>query len=97
MSAAVLARGTTTIRGAAVEPEIVDLGRFLIAMGARIEGLGTSTIRIEGVEQLGGAIAPTHSRSHRGRHAADRGGHHARLGHRRRRDAGTSRSGVGKT
>jgi UDP-N-acetylglucosamine 1-carboxyvinyltransferase len=55
MSAAVLARGTTTIRAAAVEPEIVDLGRFLVAMGARIEGLGTSTIRIEGVEQLGGA------------------------------------------
>ena len=55
MSAAVLARGTTTIRGAAVEPEIVDLGRFLVAMGAKIEGLGTSTIRIEGVEQLGGA------------------------------------------
>ncbi len=56
MSAAVLACGTTTIRGAAVEPEIVDLGRFLVAMGARIEGLGTSTIRIEGVEQLGGAL-----------------------------------------
>jgi UDP-N-acetylglucosamine 1-carboxyvinyltransferase len=55
MSAAVLACGTTTIRGAAVEPEIVDLGQFLIALGARIEGLGTSTIRIEGVEQLGGA------------------------------------------
>jgi UDP-N-acetylglucosamine 1-carboxyvinyltransferase len=54
MSAAVLARGTTTIRGAAIEPEIVDLGRFLAAMGAEIEGLGTSTIRIEGVEQLGG-------------------------------------------
>jgi UDP-N-acetylglucosamine 1-carboxyvinyltransferase len=55
MSAAVLARGATTIRAAAVEPEIVDLGRFLVAMGARIEGLGTSTIHIEGVEQLGGA------------------------------------------
>ena len=55
MSAAVLARGTTTIRAAAVEPEIVDLGRFLVAMGARVEGLGTSTIRIEGIEQLGGA------------------------------------------
>jgi UDP-N-acetylglucosamine 1-carboxyvinyltransferase len=54
MSAAVLARGTTTIRGAAAEPEIVDLGRFLAAMGAQIEGLGTSTICIEGVEQLGG-------------------------------------------
>ena len=55
MSAAVLARGTTIIRGAALEPEIVDLGNFLIALGARIDGLGTSTIRIEGVDQLGGA------------------------------------------
>jgi UDP-N-acetylglucosamine 1-carboxyvinyltransferase len=55
MNAAVLARGSTTIRGAAVEPEIVDLGRFLIALGARIEGLGTPTIHISGVEQLGGA------------------------------------------
>ena len=55
MSAAVLARGTTVIRGAALEPEIVDLGTFLIALGARIDGLGTSAIRIEGVDQLGGA------------------------------------------
>ena len=55
MSAAVLARGTTTIRDAAVEPEIIDLGRFLVAIGAKIEGLGTPTIHIEGVEQLGGA------------------------------------------
>jgi UDP-N-acetylglucosamine 1-carboxyvinyltransferase len=55
LSAAVLARGVTTICGAAVEPEIVDLGRFLLALGAKIEGLGTATIRIVGVEQLGGA------------------------------------------
>jgi UDP-N-acetylglucosamine 1-carboxyvinyltransferase len=55
MSAATLARGVTIIRSAAVEPEIVDLGDFLIALGAKIEGLGTPTIRIEGVGQLGGA------------------------------------------
>ncbi len=55
LSAAVLARGVTIIRNAAVEPEIVDLERFLAALGARIEGVGTSTLRIEGVEQLGGA------------------------------------------
>ncbi|HEY2147177.1 MAG TPA: UDP-N-acetylglucosamine 1-carboxyvinyltransferase, partial [Pirellulales bacterium] len=55
MAAATLARGQTTIVGAAREPEIVDVGRFLIAMGARIDGLGTSTIEIDGVEQLGGA------------------------------------------
>jgi UDP-N-acetylglucosamine 1-carboxyvinyltransferase len=55
LSAAVLARGVTSIHGAAIEPEIVDLGHFLIALGAKIEGLGTSTIRIEGMDQLGGA------------------------------------------
>jgi UDP-N-acetylglucosamine 1-carboxyvinyltransferase len=54
LSAAVLAHGTTTITGAAMEPEIVDLGEFLRSMGARIAGLGTSAIRVTGVEQLGG-------------------------------------------
>ena len=54
LSAAVLAEGTTTITGAAMEPEIVDLGGFLNSMGARIAGLGTSTLRITGVDQLGG-------------------------------------------
>ena len=39
----------------AVEPEIVDLGRFLLALGARIEGLGTACIRVRGIDQLGGA------------------------------------------
>ncbi len=55
MSAATLARGRTIIRGAVREPEIVDLGGFLIAAGARIEGLGTDVIEIVGVEQLHGA------------------------------------------
>ena len=54
LCAAVLARGKTVIRGAAREPEIVDLGRFLNAIGARIAGLGTSTLRIDGVRELGG-------------------------------------------
>ena len=54
MSAAVLAKGTTTILGAAIEPEIVDLGNFLNRLGARITGLGTRTVCIEGVDQLGG-------------------------------------------
>ena len=54
MSAAVLAKGTTTILGAAIEPEVVDLGNFLNRLGARISGLGTRTVCIEGVEQLGG-------------------------------------------
>ena len=55
MMAAVLARGDTTLRNAAREPEVVDLAELLTAMGARIEGAGTSTIRIQGVDKLGGA------------------------------------------
>lgn len=52
MMAAVLADGVTVLRNAALEPEIVDLGECLIAMGAQIEGLGTETIRITGVKAL---------------------------------------------
>ncbi|MEI8066995.1 MAG: UDP-N-acetylglucosamine 1-carboxyvinyltransferase [Actinomycetes bacterium] len=52
MTAAVLANGVTTIDNAAREPDVVDLGELLIAMGARIEGLGTPTITITGVEKL---------------------------------------------
>ncbi len=52
--AAVKADGTTRIEGAAKEPEIVDLQQFLNAMGAKIEGAGTDTIAIEGVERLRG-------------------------------------------
>ena len=52
MSAAVLASGITTISAAACEPEVVDLGHFLNAMGAKIEGLGTPLLRIEGVDEL---------------------------------------------
>ena len=55
MMAAVLAKGETVLRNAAREPEVVDLADLLIKMGARIEGAGTSTIRIQGVERLGGA------------------------------------------
>lgn len=54
LCAAVLAQGKTILRGAAREPEVVDLGRFLISMGARIDGLGTETLEIDGVEQLDG-------------------------------------------
>jgi len=55
MMAAVLAKGETVLRNAAREPEVADLAGLLIAMGAQIEGAGTSTIRIQGVERLGGA------------------------------------------
>lgn len=54
MMAATLANGTTTLANAAKEPEIVDLGECLIKMGAKITGLGTDTITIEGVKSLGG-------------------------------------------
>jgi len=55
MMAAVLAQGETIIDNAAREPEVVDLAALLAKMGAKIEGAGTPTIRIRGVEHLGGA------------------------------------------
>jgi UDP-N-acetylglucosamine 1-carboxyvinyltransferase len=55
LMAATLARGETVISDAAREPEIVDLAQCLIAMGARIEGAGSTTIRVEGVPALHGA------------------------------------------
>lgn len=55
MMAATLAKGTTVINNAAREPEIVDLATCLRAMGAQIDGDGTSTITIQGVDRLGGA------------------------------------------
>ena len=55
LMAATLAKGTTVIENAACEPEIVDLAECLTAMGARIDGAGTSTVTIEGASRLGGA------------------------------------------
>ena len=55
MMSATLAEGHTIIDSAACEPEIVDLARFLIKMGARIKGLGTPLIEVEGVKRLHGA------------------------------------------
>ncbi len=52
LMAASLARGRTVIRNAAREPEIVQLGEFLCQMGARIQGLGTPVVEVEGVEEL---------------------------------------------
>ena len=54
LMAATLARGETVLENAAREPEVVDLADYLSAMGARIEGAGTGTIRIQGVEKLDG-------------------------------------------
>jgi len=55
LMAAVLARGESVIENAAREPEITDLARCLVAMGARIEGIGTETLVIQGRERLHGA------------------------------------------
>ncbi|MEI4485781.1 UDP-N-acetylglucosamine 1-carboxyvinyltransferase [Frigidibacter sp. MR17.14] len=58
LMAATLAKGTTVLNNAAREPEIVDLAHCLRRMGAQIEGEGTATITIQGVERLGGATHP---------------------------------------
>ena len=55
MMAAALAEGETVLRNAACEPEIADLADLLVKMGARIQGAGGSTVRIEGVDRLYGA------------------------------------------
>ena len=58
LMAATLARGTTVLKNAAREPEIVDLARCLRRMGAQIEGEGTNVITVQGVERLAGATHP---------------------------------------
>jgi UDP-N-acetylglucosamine 1-carboxyvinyltransferase len=61
--AAVLARGETVIGNAACEPHVQDLCRFLVGLGARIQGIGSNVLRIEGVERLSGGefgIGPDH-------------------------------------
>jgi UDP-N-acetylglucosamine 1-carboxyvinyltransferase len=57
LMAATLARGETVLSNAAREPEVVDVAAMLTRMGARIEGAGTSTIRVQGVEKLNGIPA----------------------------------------
>lgn len=54
LMAAVLADGETVLENAAREPEVTDLARFLCGLGAKIDGLGSSTLVIQGVERLGG-------------------------------------------
>ena len=55
LTAAVLAEGETILENCALEPEVVDLAELLVKMGAKIEGAGTSTIRVQGVDKLHGA------------------------------------------
>ena len=78
MTAAVLAKGTTVIDNAAREPEIADLAAFLDRMGAHVVGAGTSTIEIDGVEELHTGRQRDHGRPHRGGHAAHRVRHRRR-------------------
>src|SRR5688500_7090880 len=61
--AAVLARGETVISNAASEPHVQDLCRFLVSMGAGVEGIGTNVLRIQGVDRLHGTehrVCPDH-------------------------------------
>ena len=63
LCAAVAAEGKTTLRNAASEPHVQDLANFLVALGARIDGIGTNTMIIHGGQSLGGAshrIGPDH-------------------------------------
>ena len=63
LTASVVASGTTVLRNAASEPHVQDLARFLVALGGRIEGIGTNTLTIHGGATLGGAdyaIGPDH-------------------------------------
>ncbi len=63
MCAAALAKGTTIFRNAASEPHVQDLAHFLVGMGAQIEGIGTNTLTVHGVDRLHGCahrIGPDH-------------------------------------
>ena len=66
MMAAVLADGETVLENAAREPEVVDLAVLLTKMGAKIDGAGSSVIRVTGVPRLHGAGCLLYSRSKRG-------------------------------
>jgi UDP-N-acetylglucosamine 1-carboxyvinyltransferase len=76
MMAAALADGITTIENAAREPEIVDLAECLNAWGANVQGAGTSTLTIHGVEKLsGGTYKVMPDRIETGTYLAAAGGH----------------------
>ena len=89
--AAAGARGRTEIRHAAMEPHVVELCRFLRAMGVGIEGEGTSTIRVEAPERCRGAKHRACRRLHRGGELGCRGCHHRRRDRRYRRPGGGHR------
>ena len=95
LMAAALAHGTTVIENAAREPEITDVADCLIKMGAKIAGVGTSRIVIEGVRQAPRRAPPGAARPHRDRHLCHGGGHDRRrraAGERARRNCCSRRS-----
>jgi UDP-N-acetylglucosamine 1-carboxyvinyltransferase len=59
LMASVLAKGTTIINNAAMEPEITNLAEYLVSMGARISGINTASLEIEGVDELAPAVVHT--------------------------------------
>ena len=87
LMAAVLATGRTQLFNAAREPEIVDLCNLLVAMGAKIEGIGSAHLIIDGVEGLHGCDLRGHARPDRGGQLCLRGGDHRRLDRPGRRPA----------
>ena len=96
LTAAVLAKGRTVIDNAAREPEIVDICPMLVAMGARINGVGTSTLEIEGVEALRPDPARRRSRPDRGRHLGGRRDDDPRRRHGARRAGRAPRDRAGQ-
>ena len=85
LMAATLARGTTVIRNAAREPEIVDLAQCLRRMGAQIAGEGSDTIEVRGVDRLQRRHPPGRRRPDRARHLHAGAGDHRRRGRADRR------------
>ncbi len=96
MMAATLAQGTTTLENAAREPEIVDLARCLVAMGARIDGAGTDRIVIEGVASPARRDARDHAGPHRDRDVSRRSRRGGRRGHAPRHAGGFARRRAGQ-
>ena len=93
LMAAVLAEGETIIQNAAREPEVVDLADMLVKMGAQIDGIGTETLRIKGVDGLTRLRPQGHPRPHRGGDLPRRLRHHARQHNPRRRQGGPPEGG----
>ncbi len=77
LMAATLAEGETVLENAAREPEVTDLANLLVKMGAKIDGIGTDRLVVQGVDRLHGARHCRGGRPHRGRHLPLRGRGHA--------------------